>query len=1233
MARSDLLLALVKAGSSGDNTLFRKTVEAIVAEERGKKHEVLADRLEHFLRAAPTAQPHHQNGSLNGALGSVGKVSELWSERTPRRGYEELILPAGVAQTCAELVEEHLRADLLRSFNLTPRNRVLLAGAPGNGKTSLAEGLANALMAPLIVARYEGLIGSYLGETASRIKRLFDYARTRSCVLFFDEFDTVGKERGDEHETGEIKRVVSSLLLQIDDLPPHVVVVTATNHPELLDRAVWRRFQIRMELPGPSQAQAEEFLRRAETRTKLSFDTSLKGLADKLSGMSFAELDEFVADVFRRYVLTAPDGSLKKIVAQCVSQWQGRFHPPPPKPPPPPPMTTHPFLLFPKATPEKKGNLSGFGGRVVTPSASRQKDRLDDKFQGIVSAFDDLQNSVDGFEPERVIVFETLGDSAKEFAVAASRIKGMEWVAELDLGDQPGDEEFFVDGDPGKPLTARLYALMSNLAATRRLLALWRHWVDNPGQTAANGVGPFKDVFAHLKDIRRWGPADRIQETGILSAWEDDLRFAEERPGIKRAPVKFEVEMWCRANPALRANGYARLAALVTEAGGRCVSQCALPRIAYHGVLVELPAPVVRQTVEKIRAEEYTDLLRCDEVMFFRPRAQSMFPLGEEAKDASPAPPPPAPTAAQPVIAVLDGLPLANHTHLQGRVRIDDPDGFSTRYQPAHQKHGTAMCSLVLHGDLSAADTPLTQQLYVRPILAPVLDFDGQYRAEGTPDDVLLIDLFHRAIRRMFESEGGEPPAAPTVRVVNLSFGNPWQPFDRQCSPLARLLDWLAWKYRVLFLISAGNQNRDITISTPCSGWKGLSADELTKQVLLAMRADQAYRRPYSPAESLNAVTVGGWHEDGCPDTVTPHVDLFKGSSLPSPFGTVAAGFDQGVKPEVFFPAGRQLYRGPITPTAEPAKFVMVPGNHAPGLKVAAPGASPMELDRTYFSRGTSDATALATHSVGLIYERIQQYRQAGWKALTDAHLPVLLKALLVHGAAWGKEAALIESAIPPAELQGADGHRDWQKVQRILNRFIGCGKVDSRKAQFCTDERATILAWDSLPDGKSHLYSLPLPASLEGKKQWRRLTVTLAWFTPINPRHRNYRQALLWTDLGYDDVELADPNDKSTKKKTPREGKELLLVTKMGLDEKSSQRGTVQHRVWEGENASVYGGENQIRIRVSCKADAGKMTDAIPYGLAVSLEVAEGVGLPIFQEIKERILVPAVPVAPRSVG
>jgi AAA+ superfamily predicted ATPase len=112
------------------------------------------------------------------------------------------------------------------------------------------------------MVRYDALVGSYIGETNTRLARLFDYARTVPCVLLFDEFDSIGKERGDIHETGEIKRVVSFLLMQIDQLPSYVVAVAATNHAELLDRAVWRRFQLRLAMPQPSHDALAVFLDR-----------------------------------------------------------------------------------------------------------------------------------------------------------------------------------------------------------------------------------------------------------------------------------------------------------------------------------------------------------------------------------------------------------------------------------------------------------------------------------------------------------------------------------------------------------------------------------------------------------------------------------------------------------------------------------------------------------------------------------------------------------------------------------------------------------------------------------------------------------------------------------------------------------------------------------------------------------------------------------------------------------
>lgn len=311
MARSDLILNLVKAGTIGDYALLKTTVEALVAEERAKQHHTLADRLLENLKQ-PQAS-YFRNSELDDSL------QDLFWEIRPKRRLDELILNSNVQTICSELVEEHHRKDLLQSYGLEPRHKILLAGPPGNGKTSLAEALAESMLLPVLIVRYDAIIGSYLGETAKRLRLLLDYAKTRSCLLFFDEFESISKERGDPHETGEMKRLVSSLLLQVDRLPGNVVVVAATNHPEMLDRAVWRRFQIQLDLMPPTTSQIKTWLEAFETRLETKIG-NLPSLAEKLKGLSFAEVEQFTTDLHRRYILEKPKANIKKIIEARLSE-------------------------------------------------------------------------------------------------------------------------------------------------------------------------------------------------------------------------------------------------------------------------------------------------------------------------------------------------------------------------------------------------------------------------------------------------------------------------------------------------------------------------------------------------------------------------------------------------------------------------------------------------------------------------------------------------------------------------------------------------------------------------------------------------------------------------------------------------------------------------------------------------------------------------------------------------
>jgi SpoVK/Ycf46/Vps4 family AAA+-type ATPase len=313
MARSDLLIKLVESGIQGNEELFKTSVEALIVDEKSKNHNILADRLE---KALLKNTKRRLDGNIKTL--TLHRNQNLYYERITSLSLESLILEQNIKQNLNDLIQEHFRVDLLRSYNLEPRNRIMLAGPPGNGKTSIAEVLATELMVPLITVRYEGLVDSYLGETANRLNELFNFVKTKRCVLFFDEFDTVGKERGDSQETGEIKRVVSSLLLQIDNLPSHVIVVTATNHPELLDRAVWRRFQLKLDIKPPTKKHIETWIERFERENNFSLEYSKNILLKRLEGLSYSDLNELGLDIKRKYVLSIPNSDMRSIVKNSL---------------------------------------------------------------------------------------------------------------------------------------------------------------------------------------------------------------------------------------------------------------------------------------------------------------------------------------------------------------------------------------------------------------------------------------------------------------------------------------------------------------------------------------------------------------------------------------------------------------------------------------------------------------------------------------------------------------------------------------------------------------------------------------------------------------------------------------------------------------------------------------------------------------------------------------------------
>jgi len=222
-----------------------------------------------------------------------------------------------------------------------------------------------------------------------------------------------------------------------------------------------------------------------------------------------------------------------------------------------------------------------------------------------------------------------------------------------------------------------------------------------------------------------------------------------DRLGHDAQSIRFEIEAWCFESSAKNVAASEEIHSLVRELHGNVLDERLLSEIAYHGFLVEMPAGDVRQLL----GEGRPSLLLSERVMFFRPQGQAAVRAGEPAPHHPDAGMPQQFASGPPIVAMLDGLPLANHPRLQGRLVIDDPADLAANYPAADRVHGTAMASLIAWGELDGAQVALPNPIYVRPIMRP--DPTSNPREERTPDDRLLIDIVHEAVRRMFEGAPG----------------------------------------------------------------------------------------------------------------------------------------------------------------------------------------------------------------------------------------------------------------------------------------------------------------------------------------------------------------------------------------------------------------------------------------------------------------------------------------------
>ena len=676
------------------------------------------------------------------------------------------------------------------------------------------------------------------------------------------------------------------------------------------------------------------------------------------------------------------------------------------------------------------------------------------------------------------------------------------------------------------------------------------------------------------------GPEDRLPD--------DTVAYLKERLEDGSDDVRLEVELWWRGNTR---RVHSRFVEAVQAADGRIVHQASIPEIGYRAALVDVPATEVR----RLAAREEVALAICDDIMLIRPQSTAAFPTDAKETDAGRPIGQPAMPGGPPIVALFDGVPVLAHQLLDNRVELDDPDNLADQSEVSERFHGTEMASLVIHGDRNLHESPLTRPIYLRPVLYAL----GGRGRETNPPDRLLVDTIYRAVLRMRDGDGDTPPQAPDVFIVNLSLGDPRRSFAGPMSPWAKLLDYLAARFGLLFIVSAGNINTNL----PVPAFQGITDFEAAnlfqrqQAILEALGNQRAQRTLLSPAEALNPITVGAWHEDAVesqPSSLIYRPYLDDGPNITSAMGL---GHNRVVKPDIFMAGGKEHLLpvgsggGLVVDAARPGRVY--------GLRAAVPDGEGL-LDREALTAGTSVATALATRSAHRLFDALMDEDNGG--VLRDAdqrYYGVVVKALLVHRARWGEVGVQLEG------IYGPTGRGKHVAKRDNIARVLGYGRPNVEEALTCAANRATLVGYGEVSAaGTAALFRVPLPRSLERVTEPRTITLTLAWFSPVNIRHRAYRRAKL---------EIM-PNDFKTNAGVDRSPAQP--------SDKSVPRGSLFRVRYEGHRAVPFVDDGHLSFRVFCREQGGPLDEQIRYGIAVTIEA--GVQVPVYQEVRQRLGVQA---------
>lgn len=855
-------------------------------------------------------------------------------------------------------------------------------------------------------------------------------------------------------------------------------------------------------------------------------------------------------------------------------------------------MAERPIILFGQPNIAEKSNRGGGAPAFQRPSHSRQTARIAPKMTALQNAVATLKQSSMGIEAEKTLVFDVIGGAESFYSAVKKLGDDTEWIFDMSQDFDTSDDFYFTKKEKDTEVIVRdvnkaviggkVYCILSNARAMKEILSLWNKFKKDPKDStfSQKGKAGWRDVFSSLENISFWGYEQRVKETGILEIWKEELQ------DNTLGEVRCEFELFFRSDRQKRDIGEQNLRIEIASLGGSVISSSVIPEIAYHAVLATIPRSAAENIVN---GNKDISIVTAEQIMFFRPVGQAVVIPKENSYDSSFQVPPTDDILEEPIIALFDGLPQENHPYLRDRLIVDDPDNYSQNYVVEARKHGTSMASMISLGDLSNVKHTATRKIYVRPIMKAVQGLNGY--DEEIPENSLLVDKIHIAVRRLFEEEAGR--VAPTIKVINLSIGIRYRQFDRSMSPLARLLDWLSWKYRILFVVSAGNHSVNMDVGMIFTDFASADINTREKALIGHVNNESRNLRLLSPAESVNALTVGATFEDGSAFIENARQILPCSEGMPAAFSSLGMGINNSIKPDILFPGGRSWVREHIKNGSNGTEIVWQDSpTREPGTASAAPFSVGASSNKVMYTFGTSNSAALISHEASRCYDTLMDVFGESDENIPYSHMALLIKAMLVHGAEWGK---LSERY---AEIFNLNKRQD---CSRSLHRFLGFGKPNIERAIECAKNRVTLLGYGELKNGEALTYDLPLPFNFSSSKINRRLTATLTYFPPFVPTRQKYRASQLWYSL--------------------ENGKKNLLDARLDADWQAVVRGSVQHEIFENDNTVVWDEDGAIQIKVNCRGDADdSFPDKVPYALMVSFEIKDAIDIDVYTKVAQRI-------------